>query len=246
MTEDRIIVTGAASGIGHASVALALETGMKVAAIDKNSAVMEIYRDVKNVVALQADLSQPDLVKDVFAQIHSHWNGPASKLICAHGIYRFKESISLEVEEWHEVISTNQDSTFFVIQAFGRSLIVQNQGGAAVVISSIAAQRGDRTEPGAPYASSKAAIIGLTNQLAVEWGNSKIRVNAVSPGFIDTPMLRVVEDEARAKNIVENVIPLQRLGSARDVAHGCMWLLSDEASYITGANLPIDGGLSVI
>lgn len=246
MTETRIVVTGAASGIGYASVELALKKGMRVAAIDKSVEITEVFRDVKNVLPLQADLSQPHLVNEAFKKIHSHWGAPASQLICAHGIYRFKESISLEAHEWHEVISSNQDSTFYVIQAFGRALITQNQGGSAVVVSSIAAQRGDRTEPGAPYASSKAALIGLTNQLAVEWGNSRIRVNAVSPGFIDTPMLRIVEDEIRAKNFIDNVIPLQRLGSAIDVATGCLWLLSDDASYITGANLPIDGGLSVI
>lgn len=246
MSDARIVVTGAASGIGYASVELALNRGMQVAAIDKSAAITEVFRGVKNVFPLQADLAQPDLVTEVFEQIQAHWGGPASKLICAHGIYRFKESISLEAHEWHEVISSNQDSTFFVMQAFGRELIAQNQGGAAVVVSSIAAQRGDRTEPGAPYASSKAALIGLTNQLAVEWGNARIRVNAVSPGFIYTPMLRIVEDEVRAKNIVNNVIPLQRLGLADDVANGCLWLLSDDASYITGANLPIDGGLSVI
>ncbi|CAB4330883.1 MAG: SDR family oxidoreductase [Actinobacteria bacterium] len=246
MSTQRIIVTGAASGIGYASVELALKNGMTVAAIDKSPAISEVFRGVENVFALQVDVSQPSNVIDAFSRIHSHWNGPASKLVCAHGIYRFKESIALSPQEWHEVISTNQDSTFYVLQAFGRELISESQPGAAVVVSSIAAQRGDRTEPGAHYASSKAALLGLMSQLAVEWGNAKIRVNAVSPGYIDTPMLRIVEDEVRTKDIVDNVIPLQRLGVAQDVARGCLWLLSEDASYITGANLPIDGGLSVI
>jgi NAD(P)-dependent dehydrogenase (short-subunit alcohol dehydrogenase family) len=246
MTSERIIITGAASGIGLACVEIALERGMQIAAIDKSDKITEIFKSVSKVHAIHADVSVSSQVTKAFAEIETNWGGPATNLISAHGIYRFKESINIEPHEWHEVITTNQDGTFFVLQAFGRSLIKSNQGGSAVVVSSIAAQRGDRTEPGAAYAASKASLIGLINQLAVEWGNSKIRVNAVSPGFIDTPMLRITDDKARAKQIVEDVIPLQRLGDARDVAHGCMWLLSDEAAYITGANLPIDGGLSVI
>lgn len=239
------MITGAASGIGQASVSLALKSGMKVAAIDKSEKIFEIWQNQEDVLPLCLDVSIPEGVNAAFIELEAYWGNVATKLISAHGIYRFKDSVNLTAAEWHEVIASNLDSTFFVLQAFGRSLITKNKKGAAVAISSIAAQRGDRIEPGAHYTASKAALIGLVGQLAVEWGSAGIRINAVSPGYIDTPMLRITDDVNRTNDITANAIPLQRLGQAREVAVSCLWLLSEDASYITGANLPIDGGISV-
>jgi 3-oxoacyl-[acyl-carrier protein] reductase len=111
-----------------------------------------------------------------------------------------------------------------------------------VLLSSIAYSRGDTAEPAAHYAASKGAVVSLTRQLAVEWGTAGIRVNAVAPGVIATPMLRISDDPDRLATYLQTGVPLGRLGTAEEVAAACLFLLGDDAAYVSGAVLPVDGG----
>jgi len=148
----------------------------------------------------------------------------------------------MAVSRWDEVMAINVTGSMLVSQAAARQWAEAGVPGSVVLVSSIAHERGDRDEPGAHYAASKGAVVSLCRQLAVEWGPLGIRVNAVSPGVIDTPMLRLGDDPARMAAYLESAVPLGRLGRADEVAQACWFLASDLASYVSGAVLAVDGG----
>ena len=132
---------------------------------------------------------------------------------------------------------------FLAGRAFARRLIEAGLPGAVVNLASTAALQGGGDEPSAHYNASKAGVVALTRQMAIELPPYGIRVNGVCPGVIDTPMLRVMDDAEAGGAWVREAVPLARLGTAAEVASVIAFLLSDDASYVTGAALPIDGGL---
>jgi NAD(P)-dependent dehydrogenase (short-subunit alcohol dehydrogenase family) len=140
------------------------------------------------------------------------------------------------------VLAINLRGTFLVARATARRLAAAEAPGAIVTLASTAAFGADVHEPSGAYSASKAAVLSLTRQMAVEWASLGIRVNAVCPGVIDTPMLRVMDDPAAGRAYLENAVPLARLGRADEVATAIAFLLSDDASYLTGAALPVEGG----
>ncbi|MDQ3866633.1 MAG: SDR family oxidoreductase [Actinomycetota bacterium] len=229
----RALVTGGASGIGRA-VATRLEgAGAAVAVVDREGPIA-------------ADVREPvDVVRAVEVAAEA-LAGPPDVLVNCAGIYRIGPFLELRVEEWDDVLATNLRSSFLVGQAVASALVAARTPGAIVNVASIAATRADVAEPAAHYNASKAGVVALTRQMAAELAPHRIRVNAVAPGVIETPMLRLTDDPERARAYLETSVPLGRLGAADEVAAAICFLASDDAAYVTGACLAVDGGAAVV
>lgn len=148
----------------------------------------------------------------------------------------------LDSAEWRTVLDINATGSFLVCQQFGRRVLAAGVPASVVLLTSIAYARGDAAEPAAHYAASKGAVVSLTRQLAVEWGKAGIRVNAVAPGVIATPMLRLTEDARPAQRVPTRRCAARPTGTAtRSRLYACV-LLGNDAAYVSGAVLPVDGG----
>jgi NAD(P)-dependent dehydrogenase (short-subunit alcohol dehydrogenase family) len=188
-----------------------------------------------------ADVGDPEQVGHAVAAAADALGGPVDLLVNAAGIYRISAAVDLDVDEWEEVLRINLRGTWLASREVARGLLAGSLPGSIVNISSTAGLIADASEPAAHYNASKAGVIALTQQLAVEWAPA-IRVNAVCPGVIDTPMLRLMDDPDAGRAYLDAMVPLRRLGRPEDVAKAIAFLASDEAAYITGVALPVDGG----
>jgi NAD(P)-dependent dehydrogenase (short-subunit alcohol dehydrogenase family) len=234
----RALVTGGASGIGAAAAALLRDEGGAVAVLDR----AELAGD-PGVIALCGDVTEPARVDAAVAEAAERLGGPVDLLVNAAGVYPVQSLLDTDPAEWDRVLAVNLGGAFLTGRAVARGL--GGAPGAIVNVASIAADRGDAGEPSGHYAASKAGLLGLTRQMAAEWAPA-IRVNAVSPGVIATPMLRLMDDPAAGEAYLRTHVPLRRLGSAGEVARAILFLLSDDASYVSGATLTVDGGLTAI
>jgi 3-oxoacyl-[acyl-carrier protein] reductase len=235
-------VTGAAQGIGRA-IALALaEVGADIAGGDVNLEGMEktakeIEALGRKAMALRLDVSDRASVKDAVAKVLEAWQ-KIDILVNNAGITKDALAMRMKPEDWDRVLRINLDGAFHCIQAVLPGMVKQ-RAGRIINIASVVAQAGN---PGqANYIASKAGIIGLTKAVASEVGSRGITVNAVAPGFIATAMTENLPEAVKLRMM--SLIPLGRMGTDKDIAHGVRFLASDEASYITGHVLNINGGM---
>jgi len=241
----RALVTGGAGGIGGATAALLRRRGADVAILDLDVETTLRAADALGGHPVTADVREPAAVEDAVEEAARALGGPPDLLVNAAGIYRIRPAIDLEPAEWDEVLETNLRGSWLVARAFARRLVAAELPGTIVNLSSTAALVADRAEPAVHYNASKAGVIALTKQLAVELAPN-IRVNAVCPGFIDTSMLRMMDDPEAGRRILDETVPLRRLGRPEEVAELIAFLSSDEAGYVTGVAVPIDGGGTVV
>ncbi|MGN6681244.1 MAG: SDR family NAD(P)-dependent oxidoreductase [Streptosporangiaceae bacterium] len=241
MARRRAVVTGGASGIGRATAQRLTAEGASVVIIDRSP---RSPGDGGEQIA--CDVSSPRQVADAFTAAAELLGGPADVLVNAAGIYQIRPLIDLSPDEWDETIAVNLRGPFLACQAFATMLIDSGQPGAIVNIASTAALIADPAEPAGHYNASKAGVLSLTRQMAVEWAAHGIRVNAVCPGVIDTPMLRLMDDPAAGQAYLETGVPLRRLGTAGEVAATIVFLASQDASYLTGTAIVVDGGTTAI
>lgn len=239
-------VTGSAGGIGSAVAAALLEENPRTlcAAVDLQPGhalpLLENYGShrVREVVC---DVSSPESVRQAMVEIEN-WNTPVRSLVNCAGIQLAGSSLDFPPEGWRKVLDINLSGTFYWCQAVGRHMKTHG-GGAIVNLSSVSEFFGWPLR--APYAATKAAVSALTRTLATEWAHLGIRVNAVAPGFIDTPLAREAIESGRLSKPAADALHAQlRFGATSELAAAISFLLSSRASFITGETLKVDGGLS--
>jgi len=245
MAGRRALVTGGASGIGLATAHRLRAEGASVVAIDRRPAdpSQGTGEAIPNV---RADVTSPAEVANAFGEAAEILGGAADVLVNAAGIYQIKPLLELSPDAWDQTMAINLRGPFLASQLFASILIERGQPGAIVNIGSTAALVADAAEPSAHYNASKAGVLSLTRQMAVEWAVHGIRVNAVCPGVIDTPMLRLMDDPAAGQAYLDTGVPLRRLGTAGEVAATIAFLASQDASYLTGTTIVVDGGTTAI
>jgi 3-oxoacyl-[acyl-carrier protein] reductase len=241
--EGRVaLVTGASQGIGRACALLLANSGAKVALCARNQEKLdqlaaEIKSSGGDATAFKLDVGNEDEIKAVVKAVIAQY-GKIEILVNNAGITRDQLVMRMKRADWDDVLATNLTAPFLLIQAAISSMLKQRWG-RIVNITSIFGQIGQVGQ--ANYSSSKAGLIGLTMSVAREVGSRNITVNAVSPGFIETAMTQVLPAELK-ENILKN-IPLGRSGSDMDVAHAVKYLASEEAGYVTGHVLNVNGGI---
>lgn len=235
------IVTGGARGIGLAVAQRFLSEGWRVALIDDDDATLQATRatlpDEHRVLAVTADVADPAQVSAAIERIAGHF-GRIDALVNNAGVAVFKPLLETSHEEWSRVLAVNLTGPFLCVQACAPHMLRQG-GGAVVNITSISGLRASTLR--VAYGTSKAALAHLTTQQAAELGAVGIRVNAVAPGPVDTAMAKAVHSPAIRADY-HDAIPLGRYGSEAEIANAVFFLCSDEASFINGQNLAVDGG----
>lgn len=237
------IVTGAGRGIGRAIALELARAGAKVAVNYSRSqeaaeaVVSQICALGGEAAAIQADIADPTDVDRLVATTTERF-GRVNILVNNAGVTRDKLILRMSVEDWDAVLNTNLRGAFLCSKAVA-PLMLKQKSGVIVNVGSVIGKVGAAGQVN--YSASKAGLIGLTKSLAKELGSRNVRVNAVAPGFIDTEMTEALKPEQRDAALKQ--IPLGRLGTAEDVAHVVAFLCSEEAAYIQGEVISIDGGL---
>ena len=235
MSRENIFVSGASRGIGKEIAINFAKKGFNVVGTSRSD--FDFNLDLDNLKPIKLDITNRDDVHDCFDWLKSK-NLLPDILVNNAGITSDQLFIRMKDEEWDNVIETNLTGTFNLSKVFIKNMI-KNKFGRIINITSISGLMGN---PGqVNYSSSKAALTGFTKSLAKEVGSRNITVNSVAPGYIETDMTSFLEHETRM-NIIKN-IPLGRIGKVDDVSELVMFLASDEASYITGQTISVDGGL---
>src|SRR5580698_2368354 len=241
--EGRVaLVTGASQGIGHACALQLARHGASIAVAARNQQKLEelvaaITAEGGKAAVFPMDVTDEDQVKSAIKSAIAHF-GKIDILVNNAGITRDQLVMRMKRADWDAVLATNLTSAYLCIQNVIPSMLKQRWG-RIINITSIFGQMGQAGQ--ANYAASKAGVIGLTMAMAREVASRNITCNAVAPGFIETSMTAVLSEEFK-QNAVKN-IPLGRVGSPEDVANAVSFLASDEAAYITGHVLNVNGGL---
>ena len=236
------MVTGASQGIGRACAVALAKAGAQVALAARNAAKLaEVATEIEaaggKAIPFEMDLASEDSIKAVTKAVMAQY-GKLEILVNNGGITRDNLMLRMKLADWNAVLQTNLTGAFLLTQAASSSML-KARWGRIINISSVVGETGQAGQ--ANYAASKAGLIGLTMSLARELASRNITVNAVAPGYISTPMTDVLNDQQRSAMLMQ--IPLDRAGTPEDVASAVVFLASDQASYITGHVLDVNGGM---
>jgi len=240
MTAKVAIVTGAARGIGLAVTRRFLAEGWRAAQLDisgEELAAAHAGLDTDAALAVPCDVSDPDQVRAAVAATRDRF-GRIDAVVNNAGIAVFKPLLDTSYDEWSRVLAVNLNGPFLMVQETAR-VMAETGGGAVVNIGSISGLRASTLR--VAYGTSKAALMHLTKQQATELGEIGVRVNLIAPGPVDTAMAKEVHTPAIRADY-HDAIPLNRYGLEEEIANAVFFLCGDQASYITGQTLAVDGG----
>jgi 3-oxoacyl-[acyl-carrier protein] reductase len=235
-----VLVTGGSRGIGLACAQWFLANGDRVAITSRSGTPDDdVGAGADRFLSLTCDMTDADQVEAAFAAVEEAW-GPVEVVVANAGITRDTLVLRMSEDAWSEVIDTNLTAVFRVTKrALAKMLRLRR--GRVIMISSVGAFLGSAGQ--ANYAASKAGLVGLARAMAREVGSRSITVNVVAPGLVETNMLAALDEGRRTEFAAQ--VPLGRVGSPRDVAEVVGFVASDGAGYMTGAVLPVDGGLGM-
>jgi 3-oxoacyl-[acyl-carrier protein] reductase len=236
--DKKILITGATGGIGKALVKkfISLE-GNVLATGTKTEKLNALKEEFPNINILKFDISDHSKIEEFIENTSSQLAG-LDVLVNNAGINRDNLSLRMKDEEWKKVIDVNLGATFFLCK-YAIKKMLKNKYGRIVNITSIVGHTGNLGQ--ANYAASKAAIIGMSKSLAIEYAKKNITINCVSPGFIQSNMTDKIVESIKA--VLTSRIPMSKLGTGEDVSNTVAFLSSDAASYITGQTLHVNGGM---
>lgn len=228
-----VLVTGGSKGIGRTLAERFRDAGYRVAATYRSGGVPD------GVLGLQCDITDQEQVEAAFAAVEAEL-GPVEILVANAGVTKDTLLMRMSDEDWDTVIDTNLTGTFRVVRRASRPMM-RGRFGRIILVSSVVALLGS---PGqVNYSSSKAALVGMARSITRELGVRGVTANVIAPGFIETDMTAVLPDDVIAD--YKKRIPAGRLGVVDDVAAAALFLAGDQAGYISGAVLPVDGGLGM-
>lgn len=242
LTGKIALITGASRGIGKSISMILAQNGAHVICISRNindvqSVVDDIINQKFNASAASCDISSTDNVTSLVKSIIDE-HGKIDILVNNAGINRDNLLMRMSEDDWDKVLNVNLKAVFTSIKVASRSMIKQRSG-RIINISSVVGLTGNSGQVN--YAASKAGLIGMTKSIAKEFASRGITANCIAPGYIETEMTSNLTDDV--KSSIKEQIPLGRIGCVEDIAHAVAYLASDEASYITGQTLTVDGGM---
>jgi 3-oxoacyl-(acyl-carrier-protein) reductase len=228
-----VLVTGGNRGIGRAIALAFAANGDKVTATHRGS---DVPPGVRGVLC---DITDPGQVDALFEEVEQH-QGPVEVLVANAGITRDTLLLRMSEEDWDDVIATNLTAAFRLSKRAAKGMLRMRRG-RIVFVSSVVGLSGSAGQ--ANYAASKAGLVGLARSIARELGSRNITANVVAPGFVETDMTAALGEDRRSEVLAQ--IPLGRYASPEEVAGVVTWLAGDAAAYVTGAVVPVDGGLGM-
>lgn len=233
MSARSVLVTGGNRGIGRSIASAFVALGDQVAVTTRNGGAPEGCLDVR------CDITDPAAVEAAFAEIEAA-HGPVEVLVANAGITADTLVLRMSEEDWSRVIDTNLTGSFRLAKRAAKGMLRLKRG-RIIFISSVVGLLGSAGQVN--YAASKAGLVGMSRSLARELGSRSITANVVAPGFVETDMTDVLSDEQKAA--IKQQVPLGRYAAPAEVAAAVTWLAGDGAAYVTGAVIPVDGGLGM-
>ena len=234
-----VLITGGSRGIGLACARWFLSQGDRVAVTSRSGAVEDDLGLSDRVLSLACDVTDPAQVEATYVAIEEAW-GPVEVLVANAGITRDTLVLRMSEESWSDVIDTNLTGVFRVTKRAVAKMVRQHRG-RIIIVSSVSAFIGSAGQ--ANYAAAKAGLVGMARSLAREVASRSITVNVIAPGLVETDMLAALGEER--KTAFASQVPLGRIARPEEIAAVVGFLSSEEAGYITGAVVPVDGGLGM-
>ena len=233
MVSRSVLVTGGNRGIGHAIAQAFVDVGDKVAVTYRSG------EPPAGFLGVRCDVTDPEAVEAAYATIEAE-HGPVEVLVANAGITRDTLLLRMSDDDWDAVIQTNLTGSFRVVKRAAKGMLRLRRG-RIVLISSVVGLLGSAGQVN--YAASKSGLVGMARSIARELGSRSITANVVAPGFVDTDMTAELPPDKKAE--YQAAIPLGRFTTSDEIAGVVRWIASDEAAYITGAVIPVDGGLGM-